>query len=327
MNNVPASASTVKTVKPSKRRFLLWFGVIGPGLVVMLADTDAGSLITSAQMGAEFGYKLLVQTLVLIPILFIAQELTVRLGIVTKRGHGELIKEKFGRICAWVSVTTLFVTCIGAMITELVGLNSVGSLYGIPSSWIMTVSILFLVTIAWTGSYRSVERVAICVGLFELVFFYIAYRAHPQLGDVARDIVTFPHNIHEYLFLTAANIGAVIMPFMIFYQQSAVVDKGLEVKHLKYARWDTAIGAILTQAIMAAILIAVAATIGRDHPGATLNTVSQISDAMVPYLGVTVGRLVYSVGMIGACLVASIVVTCTAAWGLGEILGYKRFII
>lgn len=309
----------------NKKKFWpIWLSVLGPGLIVMLADTDAGSLITSAQMGAEFRYKLLLQTFVLIPILYMAQELTIRLGAATKKGHGELIKETFGKFFAWISVTTLIITCIGAMVTELVGLNSIGHLYGVSSKIVMLMSISFLIVIAWTGSYRSVEKIALFLGLFEVAFFYVAYRSHPQLGNIAKDIVTFPDNLHGYLFLTAANIGAVIMPWMIFYQQSAVIDKGLTQQHIKYARWDTAIGAILTQCVMAAILIAVAATIGHLRPNTALNTVDQISNALVPFLGVTAGRLVYSIGMLGACLVASIVVTCTAAWGLGEVLGYKR---
>ena len=101
----------------------------GPGLVVMLADTDAGSLITAAQSGAQWGYKLLTLQMALIPILYIVQELTVRLGMVTGKGHAQLIKEQYGAIWAWVSTATLIVSCIGALLTELSGLTGVGALY------------------------------------------------------------------------------------------------------------------------------------------------------------------------------------------------------
>lgn len=114
------------------------------------------------------------------------------------------------------------------------------------------------------------------------------------------------------------------MPWMIFYQQSAVVDKKLSKKHLKKARVDTAFGAIITQTIMASILIAVAATIGVHHINSQLNNVEQISESLTPFLGNTLGKVLFSLGMLGACLVAAIVVTCTAAWGLGEVLGYRR---
>jgi Mn2+/Fe2+ NRAMP family transporter len=124
--------------------------------------------------------------------------------------------------------------------------------------------------------------------------------------------------------LLAGNIGAVIMPWMIFYQQSAVLDKGLNVSHLRIARWDTVIGAIITQLIMAALLIATAATIGKINPQTPLNTVQQISEAITPSLGFTIGRVLFALGMIGAALIASIVVSLTAAWGLGEVMGYRR---
>jgi Mn2+/Fe2+ NRAMP family transporter len=114
------------------------------------------------------------------------------------------------------------------------------------------------------------------------------------------------------------------MPWMIFYQQSAVLDKGLTPKDLKIARWDTAIGAVVTQLIMASVLIAVAATIGKTRPDTPLNDVPQIGNALISFLGSTVGRVVFAAGMAGAALVATIVVCLTAAWGIGEVAGYKR---
>lgn len=306
------------------KQLMPWLAVIGPGVVVMLADTDAGSLITSAQMGASFGYKLVLQSLVLIPILFLAQELTVRLGLVTKQGHGELIKNHFGKHWAWLSVSTLLVSCVGAMITELVGLIGVGNLFGISPIVTVIISIGFLLFIVYTGSYHSVEKIAILLGSFELFFIVIAFHARPNFHVFWHDLKTFPADTHAYLYLTAANIGAVVMPWMIFYQQSAVVDKKLKVEHLQKARWDTAIGAIVTQVIMVSVLIAVAATISFHHGNVSLNSVEEISHSLTPYLGDTFGRIVFSLGMLGACMVAAIVVTCTAAWGLGEVLGYRR---
>ena len=110
---------------------------------------------------------------------------------------------------------------------------------------------------------------------------------------------------------------------MIFYQQSAVVDKKLDMSYLKQARWDTGIGAVVTQCIMGSILIAVAATLGRSSHS-SLDSVEQISQSITPFLGVVVGKFIFAIGMLGACMVSSIVVTCTAAWGLGEVLGYRR---
>jgi Mn2+/Fe2+ NRAMP family transporter len=124
--------------------------------------------------------------------------------------------------------------------------------------------------------------------------------------------------------LVAANIGAVVMPWMVFYQQSAVVEKGLGVDDLSAARWDTAFGAVITQVIMAAVLIVTAATLGKAGSQAPLDTVQQIADAITPYLGERAGRLLFGMGMVGASLVAAIVVTLTAARALGEVMGYHH---
>jgi Mn2+/Fe2+ NRAMP family transporter len=297
---------------------------IGPGILVMLADTDAGSIITAAQSGAQWGYKLLALQLILIPILYMVQELTLRLGLVTGKGHGELIRERFGKGWAWLSVSTLMVACVGAIVTQLSGMAGVAALFGIPAPLMMIAVVGLILLMVWTGSYRSVERVAIVFGLFELAFIVVAWRAGPHLNQVAAELRQAPLGDPKYLYLVAANLGAVIMPWMIFYQQSAVLDKRLSAADLKVARIDTAVGAVVTQAVMAAVLIAAGATIHQAQPGASLTTVEQISRAMTPFLGETVGRVVFAAGMSGAALVATVVVCLTAAWGVGEVAGYKR---
>lgn len=298
--------------------------VFGPGLVVMFADTDAGSIIVAAQSGAQWGYKLLLLQFILMPILFMAQELAVRLGIVTGKGHGELIKKQFGKWWAWISVSTLIISCIGAMFSEFSGLTEVGSLFGVPPSLLMILVVSFLSIVVLTGSYRFVERIALLFGLFELVFFVVAWMAHPSWQEIGEHLKQFSFNNSHLLFLMAANIGAVIMPWMIFYQQSAVVDKKLQIHHLKAARIDTAIGAVITQLIMASVLISTAATIGKKNPGASLSTVREISHALIPFLGETTGKVLFAIGMTGAALIAAIVVSLTAAWALGEVTGFKH---
>lgn len=297
---------------------------LGPGLLVMLADTDAGSIITAAQSGAQWGYKLLALQLLLIPILFIVQELTLRLGLVTGKGHGELIRQTFGRGWAWFSVGTLMLACIGAIVTQLSGLAGVAMLFHIPVPLMLTGVIGLILLMVWTGSYRSVERVAIALGLFELAFVGVAWRSHPDLATLTGELRQAPLGNPKYLYLVAANLGAVIMPWMIFYQQSAVLDKGLTPADLPIARWDTAFGAVITQVIMAAVLIAVAATVGKTNPNASLGDVQEIAHALIRFLGDGVGRVAFAAGMAGAALVATIVVCLTAAWGIGEVAGYKR---
>ncbi len=294
----------------------------------MLADTDVGSIVTAAQSGVQWGYRLLILQLILVPILYVVQELTVRLGVFTGRGHGELIRDSFGRAWAWLSVSGLAVASAGAMLSELSGVAGIGELYGIPRAASLPLAVVTLIAIVLTGSYRRVERTAIAVGLFEFAFFIVAWAAGPDIGAVVTQSAQIPWHNTDYLYLVAANIGAVIMPWMIFYQQSAIADKKLRPEHLTAARWDTAIGACVTQLIMAAVLIAAAATLTNSSAAngevPSLETVGQISDALTPVLGEAIGRAVFSAGVLGAGLVAAIVASLALAWGLGEVSGHKH---
>ena len=302
----------------------LFLAVLGPGLVVMLADTDVGSVLTAAQSGAQWGYQLLSLQLLLIPVLYVVQELTVRLGIFTGKGHGELIRETFGPFWAWVSVTSLAIATIGALLTEFSGVAGVGELFGVPRLWSLALASGFLLLVVWSGSYRRVERVAILLGLFELVFIVVAVRAPVRLHDVTAGLLHVPLHQGDFAYLVAANIGAVIMPWMVFYQQSAVADKGLQPEQYVAARWDTALGAVLTQVVMAAVLTVTAATLWAGHRSPPLDTVGQVAQALTPALGETLGRTVFGIGLLGAAMVASIVVSLAAAWGFGEVAGYRH---
>ncbi|MFR5266179.1 NRAMP family divalent metal transporter [Clostridium sp.] len=306
--------------KSRKKKFLMMLGTMGPGITVMLADTDAGSIITAAQSGAQWGYKLILLNLILIPMLYFVQELTTRIGVTTGKGHGDLIKDTFGKGWAYLSVITLFISTIGALITEFSGMMGVGLLFGI-SKWIMVpLVVAALILLSATGKYKTVERIAIVVGLFELVFIPAMIFAHPDYHAVLASLVgPQPLNSSAYWLLIAANVGAVIMPWMVFYQQGAVVDKGLTEKDLKFGRIDTIVGSIVTQLIVVVIVITVAATIGRTNPNASLNTIQQISDALTPFLGNLGGRVVFAIGISGAALIAAIVVSLAASWGFGEL--------
>jgi len=301
-----------------------FLAVMGPGLVVMLADTDVGSIITAAQSGVQWGYRLLLLQLLLMPVLYIVQELTVRLGIFTGKGHGELIRNTFGSAWAWVSVSGLGIATIGALMTEFSGVAGVGELFGVPRALSLTIAVVFLLAVVLTGTYRRVERLAIALGLFELAFFIVAWRSHPQGAELASGLAHMPLRNTAYLYLVAANIGAVIMPWMIFYQQSAIADKKLRPCHYRHAQWDTAFGSVIAQAVMAAVLVAAAATIGKLHADASLNSIGDITKMLVPALGPSVGRVVFGFGTIGAGMVAAIVASLASAWGFGEVTGYRH---
>jgi NRAMP (natural resistance-associated macrophage protein)-like metal ion transporter len=315
-------SSAELTAEPFKwRRFLM---IAGPGVVVMLANSDAGSLIAAAQSGAQWGYRMLALLLVLTPILYIVQELSVRLGMVTGKGLAQLIKERFGPAWAWVCVTALIVSCVGALLTELAGLTGVGALMGVPSNITLALAVTLLMLMTVTHSYLTLERIAIAVGAFELVFVLVAWLAHPSLREMAAGAISVPLSDPKYLYLVCANIGAVVMPWMVFFQQGSIVERRLTTRDLGAARLDTAIGAVVTQLITMAALVAVAATLGKAGGNESLETVEEIAAAITPYLGGTGGRIMFGLAMAGASLVAAIVVTLTAARSLGEVMAVKH---
>jgi Mn2+/Fe2+ NRAMP family transporter len=152
----------------------------------------------------------------------------------------------------------------------------------------------------------------------------VAWLSQPNGAEIASDLVSMPLGDSKYLFLLSANIGAVVMPWMVFFQQSSVVERKLTTDDLSFARLDTAIGSVLTQLIMAAVIVATAATIGKAGGDQSLDTVEQISGAITPFLGNFGGKLLFGLGMSGAAMVGAIVVTLTAARTLSEVLGVKH---
>ena len=308
----------------SDTRLASFLRVAGPGLVVMLADTDVGSLITAAQSGAQWGYSLLFLQIALVPILYIVQELTARLGTATGKGHGTLILEHYGRTWAWISFGGLLLAGVGAMITEFSGIAGIGDAAHVTRWVSLGLPVALLLGIVFTGSHRQIERIAIAVGLFELVFLGLAIAAKPDLAAIGRSLVHMPLGDSKYRVLIAANIGAVIMPWMIFYQQSAVADKGLDQNDIRGARWDTLVGAIVSQVVMGSILVATAATIGQSGHGKGLKTVGDLVGIFTPVFGGTVGLVVLGIGIIAAAFIALNVVALALAWSFGDVTGTER---
>ena len=298
--------------------------VWGPGLLVMLADTDVGNIVTAAQSGTEWGYRLLPLPLLLIVPLYMIQELAVRLGLFTGQGFGALVRTHYGVFWGWAAGSALVLTALGSIVTELVGIAGVGEMYGVPRWLLLPLAASGLLLIVLSGRYRRVERIAVVIGLFELSFLVMAYTAHPHLADIGHDLTHHDYTESHSLYLSAALIGATFNPWMIFYQSSALAEKQIGPEHYTAARWDTAIGATLTQILTASVIIAAAATLGLHTAGAPITGVGEISEAMTPLLGGFTGRLVFGAGVVGAAVVAAIVCSLALAWGLAEAAGCGR---
>jgi Mn2+/Fe2+ NRAMP family transporter len=316
-SNVPRSGARPRTS-------LLTLAAIGPGILVMLADIDAGNVATAARSGAHWGFRLLPLVLVLIPVLYIVQELTVRLGIFTHQGLGELVRARFGRTWSVVAGVALLVVVVASLVTEFTGVAGVGEIYGVSRNLCVPLAGVALLLIGASGSYRRIEYITLWIGLFQLAFFAVAGAAHSDMRRVVREMTDLPIGDGGFWFLGAALIGATFNPWMMFYQQSAVVDKALGERNLWLSRAETAFGAALAQLLTAAVLYAAAISFGPYGFDGDLETVGQISRAMTPLLGPSLGPLVFSVGVLGASMVAAVVCSLALAWGIGELSGIRR---
>jgi len=304
-------------------RILHFFKVLGPGFVVMIADMDAGSVTTAGVSGAQWGYKLIPLQILLIPILYLIQSMTSRLGCVTRKGHGELIREYYGEKWAVFATVTLFLVVFSALITEFSGIAASGEIFGIPKVYSVGISFLILLFVVFTGSYKKAETIALIFSLTGFVFIPAAIFAHPNVHEIIFNglLGKQPLNNKGYIWLIAANAGAVVMPWMIYYQQSATVDKNLCKKDVKLAETDTLIGSIATQLLMIAVIVMTAATLFKAH--IIPSTAKEIGTSLIPLAGKYAG-LLFAVGLYSSSLLAAFVVSMAFTWAAGETWGYKH---
>ncbi len=301
-----------------------WLAACGPGILVMLADTDAGNVVTAAQAGAQWNYRLLPLILALIPALYMVQELAARLGVFTGRGFGELIRERFGRGWAMLALAALALATFSTLVTEFTGVAGIGELYGVSRGVTLPLACVALLAVAATGAYRRVESIALVIGLFEGAFLFVAWKAHPDPIAIAHDAMHAPLHDPKFLFLAAAVTGSVFNPWMVFYQQSATARKNMQPGDYMAARWDTALGAVVTQVLTGAVLVAAAATLYAGDRQVSLDSIGQVGDALSAAMGPEAGRLIYSLGVLGASFAAAIVASLALSWGVAEIFGLRR---
>lgn len=304
-------------------RILHFFKVLGPGFVVMIADMDAGSVTTAGVSGAQWGYKLIPLQILLIPVLYLIQSMTSRLGCVTRKGHGELIREFYGEKWAVFATLTLFIVVFSALITEFSGIAASGEIFGIPKVFTVGISCLVLLFVVFTGSYKRAETIALVFSLSGFIFIPAAIFAHPNIHEMIFNglFSSQPLNNKDYIWLIAANAGAVIMPWMIYYQQSATVDKNLCKKDVKLAEADTLIGSVATQLLMIAVIVMTAATLFKA--GVKPSSAKAIGTALIPLAGKYAG-LFFAIGLYSSSLLAAFVVSMAFTWAAGETWGYKH---
>ncbi len=318
----PSIARATPPASPRRGFFLRLLAVAGPGLIVAFADTEAGSITTAASSGAQYGMKLVLLQLLLIVPLYVVQEMTVRLGTATGKGHAQLIRENYGLTWCWVSLGTMLLTNLAALVTEFIGIAGASLIFGVNPALMIVAAAIVLIAVSLAGAYKRAEIMALGLCLLELLFIPAAFAAHPSPMSIVRDGIfgSQPLGDRNYLLLIASNIGAVIMPWMIFYQQSATVDKGLKLPDLKFARIDTALGAVATQIIMIAVIVTTAATLYVRHISVT--DAAHAALALIPLTGRFAG-IIFAAGLVGASMLGAFVVSLATAWAFGEAFGWR----
>jgi len=220
---------------------------MGPGLIVMVGDNDAGGLATYAQAGQNYGYSLLWLLLLLIPVLIVNQEMVVRLGAVTGVGHARLINERFGRFWAFFSVGDLFILNFLTIATEFICISLAASYFGISPYLAVPVGAVLLIAITLTGNFRRWERSMFVFLIANLLVIPLALLAHTGPGQVTRGLLV-PSIAGGFssdaILLIIAIVGTTVAPWQLFFQQSNVVDKRITPRWMAYERADTVIGAL-----------------------------------------------------------------------------------
>ncbi len=300
---------------------LLWL-LAGPGILVMLGENDAPSMLSYAATGSRFGIGFFLPFVVLTFVMaFIAQEITVRLGAATHSGHAELIYRRFGPLWGNFAMIDLLVTNFLTLVTEFVGIVAGSGYFGIPP-WVAVMAGLAVVSTAvLVRRYWSWERVVLSMALFNLVFIPVAIMTHPDTSRLAHAFLTWSPLSggmnSKTLVILLADIGATITPWMLFFQQGAVSDKGLTVGDVRHGRIDTAIGATLAAAAAAACIIATS-PLFLHHMDARQFGAAQFAQALVPYVG-HFGSMLFALGVLEAGLVAAATISTSSAYAFGEV--------
>ncbi|MFI5341316.1 MAG: NRAMP family divalent metal transporter [Candidatus Methylomirabilales bacterium] len=317
-----------------QRRLFIFFAVLGPGIITMVADNDAGGISTYAVTGAKFGFSLLWIFFILVPMAYYIQEMTVRLGAVTKRGHAEAIFEGFGPFWGWFSLVDLAIVNWLTLVTEYIGMTAAMSLFGIPpwATYIGITVVLFFVVV--TGRYWTFEKLTLFFCLFNLVYIPAAFWAMetptaPGWGAVTKGLLV-PTVVGgltgDLLFIILANIGTTITPWQIFFQQSAVVDKGLDLHDIKFGKVDTFVGSLSTCVVAAFIIIATGAAFYYHRPPIVIEDAAQTAEALVPLLPHwgELARKLFAIGLFDAGFLGAVCISLSTSWAVGEVFGWAH---
>jgi len=304
---------------------MLLFAVLGPGFITANVDNDSGGILTYSQAGAQYGYKLLWTMIPITLALIVVQEMCARMGVVTGKGLSDLIREEFGLRVTFFVMILLVIVNFGNVMAEFSGIAGSMQLFHV-SKYVSVPLCAFIVWILIVkGDYKSVEKVFLVASVVYIAYIFTGVLSSPNWHEALVQTVKFPgRNVwhdRNYVYMTIGIIGTTITPWMQFYLQSSIVEKGIEVRQYKDSRLDVIVGSIFTDVVAWFIIVACAATL-YTHGMRNITEASDAADAMKPLAG-QYAFILFAAGLFNASLFAACILPLSTAYTVCEGLGLE----
>lgn len=310
-----------------KTRLKTLLAIIGPGLIVMTGDNDAGAFGTYSQAGQNYGTSLLWVLLLLVPVLYVNQEMVLRLGVVSGVGHARLILERFGKFWGAFSVIDLFILNALTIVTEFIGISLGLDYLGIPKVPGVLLSAGVIVAAASTGSFKRFERVCMTLIVGSLLLVPIFIMVHPDISQVTRGFLLpgMPEgaDLSKVVLLIIGIVGTTVAPWQLFFQQSYVIDKRITPRFMTYEKVDLWLGIVIVIVGAAAIIAFTAATFAGHSEFGNFTDASGVAEGLEKYVGKAAGVL-FALALIDASIIGAAAVGLSTSYALGDVLGLKH---
>ena len=301
--------------------------ILGPGLIVMVGDNDAGAFGTYTQAGQNYGTALLWTLALLIPVLFVNQEMVLRLGAVTGVGHARLILERFGGFWGAFSVIDLFLLNALTLVTEFIGISLGLDYLGVPKLWGVLAAAILVIAAASTGDFRRFERFALALVAGSLLLVPVVLIVHPPVGQIARDFLVprLPAGakLSEVMLLIIAIVGTTVAPWQLFFQQSYVIDKRITPRFMRYEKVDLCLGIVLVIVGAVAMMAFCAATFAGRPEFGNFGDAGGVAAGLERYVG-PVPAVLFALALIDASIIGAAAVSLATAYAIGDVLALRH---
>jgi NRAMP (natural resistance-associated macrophage protein)-like metal ion transporter len=308
-----------------RTRLLIFFAILGPGFITANVDNDAGGILTYSQAGAQYGYALLWTMIPITLALIVVQEMCARMGVVTGKGLSDLIREEFGLRMTFVMMLLLVIVNFGNVIAEFSGIAGSMQLFHVTKYLSVPICALIVWALVVKGDYKSVEKVFLIASVFYIAYIIAGVLSRPDWHQALSETVKLPprHVWRDktYVYMVVGVIGTTITPWMQFYLQSSIVEKGIAVRQYNNSRWDVIVGSIFTDIVAWFIVVACAATLF-THGIRNIVDASDAAGAMKPLAG-DYAFILFAAGLFNASLFAASILPLSTAYTVCEGLGFE----